>query len=183
MIALYNLAAANHGLVASTDNLSELAAGFWTLHGDVGDLSPIQAMTKSWEVPMLAKMLDVPESVWRAKPTDGLGVDSGDEAQFGFSYLELDLVLLRVMDAVYDGLLYDELSSQGKWNVAGVGEHIGVHDDEHALQVYEMLMTRMESTWFKRANPVNIKHALNPERYVMLDSLDVDFFQPAVVKE
>ncbi len=50
MITLYNLASKNKGLVASTDNYSELAAGFWTLHGDVGDLSPIQSLLKSWEV-------------------------------------------------------------------------------------------------------------------------------------
>jgi NAD+ synthetase len=37
MITLYNLANKHQGFVASTDNFSELAAGFWTLHGDVGE--------------------------------------------------------------------------------------------------------------------------------------------------
>ena len=60
MITLYNLASKHGGVVASTDNFSELAAGFWTLHGDVGDVSPIQAMTKNWEVPALAEHLGVP---------------------------------------------------------------------------------------------------------------------------
>ena len=35
MITLYTLAHELGGIVGSTDNFSELAAGFWTLHGDV----------------------------------------------------------------------------------------------------------------------------------------------------
>ena len=42
MITLYDIASSQNGLVASTDNFSELATGFWTLHGDVGDVSPIR---------------------------------------------------------------------------------------------------------------------------------------------
>ena len=97
MITLYNLASKLGGCVASTDNFSELAAGFWTLHGDVGDVSPIQALTKSWEVPALAELLGVPQSIVEAKPTDGLGIANGDEDQFGFSYLEFDLALFKIM--------------------------------------------------------------------------------------
>ena len=52
MITLYNEAAKQQGIVGSTDNFSELSAGFWTLHGDVGDVAPIQSLSKSWEVPM-----------------------------------------------------------------------------------------------------------------------------------
>ena len=76
MITLYNLAGASQGFVASTDNFSELAAGFWTLHGDVGDVSPIQSLSKSWEVPALAELQGVPDSVVFAVPTDGLGISS-----------------------------------------------------------------------------------------------------------
>ena len=83
MITLYNMANKLGGIVGSTDNFSELSAGFWTLHGDVGDVAPIQSLTKSWEVPLLAEALGVPNSIVEATPTDGLGVDAGDEAQFG----------------------------------------------------------------------------------------------------
>ena len=58
------------------------------------DLSPIQGLYKSWEVPTMARMAGVPESVYTAKPTDGLGIDAGDEAQFGCSYLEWDIMLM-----------------------------------------------------------------------------------------
>ena len=54
MMTLYNLASKLGGCVASTDNFSELAPGFWTLHGDVGDIS-YQALTKSWEVRCISR--------------------------------------------------------------------------------------------------------------------------------
>jgi NAD+ synthase len=41
----------------------------------------------------------VPERTWRAKPTDGLGIGEGDEAQIGASYLEWDLAVLSLMEA------------------------------------------------------------------------------------
>lgn len=187
MITLYNLASSKSGLVISTDNYSELAAGFWTLHGDVGDLSPIQSLTKSWEVPMLAKIMGVPESIWRAKPTDGLGVDDGDEAQFGFSYLELDLMLLSLGDIIMNGLVDDDLKRIGGYtrqNVLDVLNIVteGTVVDENAKTVLFGLLDRMGSTWFKRMNPVNIQHSFDSGRYRALDQIDHDMFQPAVVK-
>src|SRR5690606_20309308 len=97
MVTLYDQAHRYGRIVASTDNFSELAAGYWTLHGDVGDLSPVQSLLKSWEVPWMARHFDVPERIWRAKPTDGLGISAGDEAQIGASYLEFDILLLEMI--------------------------------------------------------------------------------------
>ena len=97
MITLYNLAHKVAGCVGSTDNFSELAAGFWTLHGDVGDIAPIQSLNKSWEVPMLAKMLDVPQATVDAVPTDGLGISNSDADQLGMSYLEFDIALFELL--------------------------------------------------------------------------------------
>lgn len=187
MITLYNLAAAENGLVASTDNYSELAAGFWTLHGDVGDLSPIQAMTKSWEVPMLAKTLGVPESIWRAKPTDGLGVDDGDEAQFGFTYLELDLMLLSVGALLNNGLQCDLMLNNGGINLDNVASTLGLTADgepidKHAFDVFTNLMQRMSATWYKRLNPVNLDHPFDTTRYRRLEAIDNDLFRPDAVK-
>lgn len=187
MITLYNLAAKHGGLVASTDNYSELAAGFWTLHGDVGDLSPIQSLTKSWEVPMLAKMWGVPEETWKAKPTDGLGVANGDEDQFGFTYLELDLMLLALGDIVNNGLIDDVLRSKGGYTRNNVMDTLnivteGTVVDENAAMVLNGLLDRMGSTWFKRMNPVNIVHGFDSGRYRRLDQIDRDMFQPPVVK-
>lgn len=151
MITLYNLASAENGIVASTDNFSELAAGFWTLHGDVGDVSPIQAMTKSWEVPALAEHLGVPRSIVEAVPTDGLGISNSDEDQFGFSYLEFDIALFALMRG---GVVLDDLNDSDRKIVQAVAD-------------------RVRSTTYKRANPFNLDHPLDGRRYDDLAQLDI----------
>lgn len=173
MITLYNLASLYGGFVASTDNLSELAAGFWTLHGDVGDVAPIQSLWKSWEVPYLSKINGVPESTWRATPTDGLGIDAGDEAQLGASYLEWDLMVMSIHDIVQNRLVYGETISEV--------EAILSIDDERAASVYASVVKRMGSSWYKRVSPVLIHHALH-SRYAMIDEIDSTVFRPAVVR-
>lgn len=143
MITLYNMAHLNNGLVASTDNFSELSAGFWTLHGDVGDVSPIQSLYKSWEVPMMARMMGVPENVVTAKPTDGLGISGGgDEEQFGCSYLEWDIMLKTLLQ------------------VSTIDT-----DDVRANEVMEIVKKRIGSTAFKRNNPYFITIPQAPFRF------------------
>ena len=56
MIYLYNLASINKGLVIDTDNLTENNLGYFTIHGDVGDLNPIGGLWKT-EVFELARYL------------------------------------------------------------------------------------------------------------------------------
>ena len=179
MITLYNMAAAENGLVASTDNYSELAMGFWTLHGDVGDLSPIQSLNKSWEVPALARWLGLPESIWKAKLTDGLGIDDSDEAQFGYTYLELDLMLFNITKTMYDGMTTDLFKNY--WD--DLEKFLDFGDDDHAKKVFDDLMSRMGTTWFKRMNPVNIRHPFDSRRYDELGVVDFDLFHPPVVKK
>lgn len=153
MITLYNLAGVKGGFVASTDNFSELAAGFWTLHGDVGDVAPIQSLTKSWEVPAMSEHLGVPESIIAAKPTDGLGIANGDEDQFGFSYLAFDIVLMSLMmnpdsDAWLDGAT------------------------EQDLHIVSEVKRRVTGTAYKRINPYNLQHPVHKHRYEQLGMLD-----------
>lgn len=159
MITLYNIASMKKGLVASTDNFSELAAGFWTLHGDVGDLAPIQSLLKSWEVPKLAEIFGVPESTVFATPTDGLGISQGDEDQFGFSYLEFDIILM---------LLY-----QNKCNFTNRSEILhwlnAAPEDNDKIN---KILDRIKFSSFKRKNPYNIKHPVHDDRYQGLESID-----------
>ena len=174
MQALYTVAHANNGLVASTDNLSELQAGFWTLHGDVGDISPIQSFNKGWEIPMLSKLSGVPEATWRAKPTDGLGIDAGDEAQLGCTYLEWDLMfqaITGVRTAVSTAPASKDL----------IVRALNIEEDERAQQVFEAVYNRARRTWFKRMNPVNFEH---PRLRTLEDLVRTDrmFFHPAVVR-
>lgn len=172
MVTLYNLAAKERGLVASTDNFSELGAGFWTLHGDVGDLSPIQSLLKSWEVPYMAKIMDVPESTWRATPTDGLGISNGDEAQLGGSYLEWDIMVNAMITALRES---PDTNTAMDSLITGFGE------DERANHVYNAVITRMGGTWFKRMNPVNLQNKFH-DRYSDLSMLDNALFVPKSLK-
>ncbi len=163
MLTLYNHASRVGGLVASTDNFSELAAGFWTLHGDVGDLAPIQSLSKSWEVPRLAALMGVPESTVFAKPTDGLGISDGDEAQFGFSYLEFDTILLRLCHSLASVSIETDRRSTLKLV-------LGVDDDNEAA--VDRILDRIQGSVFKRNNPHNLTNNINPERYYGLTKLD-----------
>ena len=151
MVTLYNMASKLGGFVASTDNFSELAAGFWTLHGDVGDVSPIQSLTKSWEVPLLAEHLCVPQSVIDAVPTDGLGISAGDEAQFGFTYMEFDIGVFSMMRHA----------------------HLDLSEMTDAdIRTIEAIRQRVKGSTHKRANPVNIPHPVHCNRYTELETLD-----------
>lgn len=151
MLTLYNQASMLNGFVASTDNFSELAAGFWTLHGDVGDVAPIQSLNKSWEVPALAEHMGVPESIIKAVPTDGLGITNSDEDQFGFSYLEFDLAMRELM-----------LNSEAGLNITDT------KDADIVIDVFG----RIKSTAFKRANPFNLNHPVHTDKYDKLANLD-----------
>lgn len=150
MITLYDLASSKGGIVGSTDNFSELAAGFWTLHGDVGDVAPIQSLTKSWEVPALAELLGVPQSIVEAVPTDGLGIANGDEDQFGFSYLEFDIALLGLIGGGIDLTKLDEKDQS----------------------IVKAVSDRVRSTTYKRANPYNLTHPVDSDRFTRLSDLD-----------
>ena len=161
MMTLYNQASLHRGLVGSTDNFSELATGFWTLHGDVGDVAPIQSLLKSWEVPKLAEMYGVPEETVFATPTDGLGISNGDEDQFGFSYLELDIVLMKLCSLLSIGMEY-----QSALNVLNVSSS----DAEKVNKI----ISRISSSKFKRQNPYNLEHPIQRYRYAGLKQLDAN---------
>lgn len=168
----YDIAHRVGGFVASTDNFSELVAGFWTLHGDVGDVAPVQSLLKSWEIPALARYLGVPEATWRATPTDGLGITPGDEVQLGCSYLEWDLMTLSIRDAVKAGAETD----------ADVLAHIREADEDvvmnqRDLTVFSAVLGRCGRTWHKRANPINFEHPFM-SRLAVIDEIDRALFRP-----
>ncbi len=92
MTTLYYFAGLHGLLVAGTGNkVEDFGVGFYTKYGDGGvDLSPIADLVKS-EVFVLAKHLNVPNSIQTAQPTDGLfGDNRTDEDQIGASYDELE---------------------------------------------------------------------------------------------
>ena len=92
MTTLYQVAAANNGIVVGTGNkVEDFGVGFYTKYGDGGvDISPIADCNKTevWELGRELKILD---DIINAAPTDGLWDDGRtDEGQLGLSYKELE---------------------------------------------------------------------------------------------
>lgn len=97
MTTLYYFAGIHGLLVAGTGNkVEDFGVGFYTKYGDGGvDLSPIADLMKS-DVYALGKFLEIPESIQKAAPTDGLfGDNRTDEDQLGASYDELEWAMLE----------------------------------------------------------------------------------------
>lgn len=98
MTTLYYHAGIHGLLVAGTGNkVEDFGVGFYTKYGDGGvDISPIADLVKS-EVRTMAKFLNVPESILKAKPSDGLYEnDLSDEDQIGASYDELEWAMQQI---------------------------------------------------------------------------------------
>ena len=92
MTTLYQVAAANQGIVVGTGNkVEDFGVGFYTKYGDGGvDISPIADCNKT-EVWELGKELKILKEIIDAPPTDGLWDDGRtDEGQLGLSYGELE---------------------------------------------------------------------------------------------
>ena len=92
MTTLYQVAAANKGIVVGTGNkVEDFGVGFYTKYGDGGvDISPIADCNKT-EIWQLGKELGVLKEIIDAAPTDGLWDDGRtDEGQLGLQYHELE---------------------------------------------------------------------------------------------
>ncbi len=92
MTTLYQVAAANNGIVVGTGNkVEDFGVGFYTKYGDGGvDISPIADCNKTdvWE---LGNELGILKEIIETPPTDGLWDDGRtDESQLGLSYKELE---------------------------------------------------------------------------------------------
>ena len=98
MATLYQVAAANKGIVIGTGNkVEDFGVGFYTKYGDGGvDISPIADCNKSevWEI---AKSINILQEIIDATPTDGLWDDGRtDEGQLGLKYEELEEAMNNV---------------------------------------------------------------------------------------
>ena len=96
MVTLYQVAAANNGIVVGTGNkVEDFGVGFYTKYGDGAvDISPIADCTKTqvWE---MGEHLGLPEQIIKADPTDGLWEDGRlDVSQLGVSYQDLEKAMM-----------------------------------------------------------------------------------------
>ena len=92
MTTLYQVAAANNGIVVGTGNkVEDFGVGFYTKYGDGGvDISPIADCNKT-EVWELGKELKILDEIINAEPTDGLWDDGRtDTGQLGLKYEQLE---------------------------------------------------------------------------------------------
>ena len=107
MASLYQVAAANNGIVVGTGNkVEDFGVGFYTKYGDGGvDISPIADCTKTqvWE---LGRHLGISDDVVNTPPTDGLWDDGrNDVQQLGMSYEDLEKAMKDKNDPNYQKYL------------------------------------------------------------------------------
>jgi len=98
MTTLYQVAAANKGIVVGTGNkVEDFGVGFYTKYGDGGvDISPIADCNKT-EVWDMGKELNILKEIIEAAPTDGLWDDGRtDEGQLGLKYEELEEAMKNI---------------------------------------------------------------------------------------
>lgn len=110
MTILYDQSADFQALVLGTSNKTELLLGYGTLHGDMASaLNPIGDLYKS-QIWALSEHMGVPAEIVKKPPTADLWAGQTDEAELGFTYAEVDNLLVRMID---HRLNTDQLIAEG----------------------------------------------------------------------
>lgn len=161
MIALYNEAYKHNGIVVDNDNKTEHLLGFWTLNGDVGDITPMADLYKT-EVYDLAEYLveyelktkeekDALTACIECVATDGLGITSSDLDQLGVpSYRTVDLILKNFVEEP-SGDSFGTLIHELKYN------SISYKDESEVREWVNVIVKRNQNSNFKRNHPYKIK--------------------------
>ncbi|MFN9583933.1 MAG: ammonia-dependent NAD(+) synthetase [Pseudomonadaceae bacterium] len=106
MVAQFDIANANNGLVIGTDHAAEAVMGFFTKFGDGAcDLAPLSGLVKN-QVRAIAKQLGAPQHLVMKTPTadlEELRPGKPDEEAHGVTYAEIDAFLHgeKVSDEAY----------------------------------------------------------------------------------
>jgi len=150
MITLYDMARKCNGIVISTGQRSEDEyMNFFTLHGDVGDISPIFSVGKGFELPIIASSLGIREDIIFQPPSDGLQVteDNTDEAQLGANYKEVDTIMSIYLNQLPVSI---ELKDKLKANLFNLRE-----TDVDGFEKVNKIINRHETFKFKSKGPYN----------------------------
>ena len=98
MIVLYDQSAAFNGLVIGTGNKTESLLGYTTLYGDSAcAINPLGDLYKT-QILQLARAVGVPESIVSKPPSADLWNGQTDEDELGFTYDEVDRLLMLLVD-------------------------------------------------------------------------------------
>ena len=85
-------------LVAGTSNKSELLLGYGTQFGDMASaINPVGDLYKT-QLYQLAAHLGVPRAILGKAPTGDLWIGQTDEGELGFTYAEVDRLLVLLVD-------------------------------------------------------------------------------------
>ena len=110
MVVLYDLSAERRALVIGTSNKTEMLLGYSTQFGDAASaLNPLGDLYKH-QIYQLARFLELPSEVIDKAPSADLFEGQTDEDELGFSYDEVDRLLVRLVDERYSE---DELIAAG----------------------------------------------------------------------
>ena len=98
MIILYDQSAAFQGLVIGTGNKTEILLGYTTLYGDSAcAINPLGDLYKT-QLRLLAAALGVPKAIIEKPPSADLWLGQTDEGELGYTYAEVDKLLLLLVD-------------------------------------------------------------------------------------
>ncbi|QCD52858.1 NAD+ synthase [Campylobacter sp. RM16192] len=124
MCLLYDYSASINALVIGTSNKSERMLGYGTIYGDMAyALNPIGELFKT-EIFELAKFLNIDDSIINKAPSADLWENQSDEADIGYSYNQIDMVLKEIclnknkedLRKIFDEQLVDTVFSRMRAN-------------------------------------------------------------------
>jgi NAD+ synthase len=137
MIILYDISARDNALVLGTSNKTELLLGYGTLFGDMAHaINPIGDLYKT-QVWQLAEFVGVPDRIVKKKPSADLWAGQTDEAELGYTYVDIDKALYLLVD---QKMKIDEVISCG-----------------HPAKIVNDLYRKMMTSQFKRRPPIIAK--------------------------
>lgn len=137
MATLYDLSVTYKALVIGTSNKSELMLGYGTIYGDLASaINPIGDIYKS-DLFGFAKYLGVNDAIVQKAPSADLWEGQSDEKELGFTYAQIDKVLI---DFVENRLSEKELLEKG-----------------YEGELVKMIQKRIYQNQFKRRLPIIAK--------------------------